>query len=85
MLVFAFLDASSTVAVVVVGLVVAGFGQGFAYNISTPRGWSRCPTRRPASRPGPRAGAARDPRPALGVRPRPGPRFRRTSGRYETR
>jgi hypothetical protein len=43
MVVFAFLDASSTVAVVVVGLVVAGFGQGFAYNISNTAGMESMP------------------------------------------
>ncbi len=43
MLVFALLDASSTVAVVVVGLVVAGLGQGFAYNISNPAGMEAMP------------------------------------------
>jgi EmrB/QacA subfamily drug resistance transporter len=43
MLVFALLDASSTVAVVVVGLVVAGFGQGFAYNISNTAGMESMP------------------------------------------
>src|SRR5581483_10926896 len=43
MLVFAFLDASSTISVVIVGLVVAGLGQGFAYNISNTAGMESIP------------------------------------------
>jgi len=43
MLVFAFLDASSAVLVVIAGLVVAGLGQGFAYNISNTAGMESMP------------------------------------------
>jgi hypothetical protein len=43
MLVFASLDASSGVPVVVAGLVVAGLGQGFAYNISNTAGMESMP------------------------------------------
>lgn len=43
MLVFAFLDAGSGVGVVVVGLVVAGLGQGFAYNLSNTAGMEAMP------------------------------------------
>ena len=43
MLVFAFLQADSGIAMVVVGLVVAGLGQGFAYNISNTAGMEAMP------------------------------------------
>jgi EmrB/QacA subfamily drug resistance transporter len=43
MVVFAFLDAGSAVLVVVLGLVVAGLGQGFAYNISNTAGMEAMP------------------------------------------
>ena len=43
MLVFAFLKADFGVAVVVLGLVVAGLGQGFAYNISNTAGMEAMP------------------------------------------
>jgi EmrB/QacA subfamily drug resistance transporter len=43
MLVFAFLDASSTVLLVVVGLIIAGLGQGFAYNVSNTAGMEAMP------------------------------------------
>ena len=43
MLVFSFLTASSGVGLVVVGLVIAGLGQGFAYNISNTAGMEAMP------------------------------------------
>lgn len=41
--VFATLDADSGIGVVVVGLVIAGFGQGFAYNLSNTAGMEAMP------------------------------------------
>ncbi|HSO95486.1 MAG TPA: MFS transporter, partial [Acidimicrobiia bacterium] len=43
MVVFAFLDASSTVLLVIAGLIIAGLGQGFAYNISNTAGMEAMP------------------------------------------
>ena len=43
MVVFAFLDAGSGVLAVVAGLVVAGLGQGFAYNLSNTAGMEAMP------------------------------------------
>jgi EmrB/QacA subfamily drug resistance transporter len=43
MLVFAFLTASSGVGLVVLGLIIAGLGQGFAYNISNTAGMEAMP------------------------------------------
>ncbi len=43
MVVFAFLDAGSGIGVVVVGLVIAGLGQGFAYNLSNTAGMEAMP------------------------------------------
>ena len=43
MLVFAFLTATSGVALVVLGLIIAGLGQGFAYNISNTAGMEAMP------------------------------------------
>ncbi|HEY8215612.1 MAG TPA: MFS transporter [Acidimicrobiia bacterium] len=41
--VFAFLDTDSGVGIVIVGLVIAGFGQGFAYNLSNTAGMEAMP------------------------------------------
>jgi EmrB/QacA subfamily drug resistance transporter len=43
MVVFAFLTATSGIAVIVLGLVIAGLGQGFAYNISNTAGMEAMP------------------------------------------
>jgi EmrB/QacA subfamily drug resistance transporter len=43
MVIFSFLKADSGIGVVVVGLVVAGLGQGFAYNISNTAGMEAMP------------------------------------------
>src|SRR5262249_62108863 len=40
---FALIDAESGIGLVVVGLVIAGFGQGFAYNISNTAGMESMP------------------------------------------
>jgi EmrB/QacA subfamily drug resistance transporter len=41
--VFALLDADSGIGVVILGLVIAGFGQGFAYNLSNTAGMEAMP------------------------------------------
>ncbi len=43
MLIFGFLDASSAILVVVAGMVIAGLGQGFAYNLSNTAGMEAMP------------------------------------------
>jgi MFS family permease len=43
MLLFALIDAESGIGLVLIGLVVAGFGQGFAYNISNTAGMESMP------------------------------------------
>jgi EmrB/QacA subfamily drug resistance transporter len=40
---FAFIDTSTGVELVIVGLVIAGFGQGFAYNLSNTAGMEAMP------------------------------------------